>query len=113
MQVRRALHKAGFRYSLHDRKLPGQPDLIFASRKAIVFIHGCFWHRHEGCKRATTPSANAAFWREKLDKNAMRDAVCSAQLELLGWSVHVVWECEIRDGSYWVPLFEFLQGRRG
>jgi DNA mismatch endonuclease, patch repair protein len=108
LTVRKALHGAGFRYRLHDRRLPGHPDLVFPSRRSIVFVHGCFWHRHEGCKRASVPGTNKSFWIPKLEKNAARDAATDARLRELGWSVHVVWECEIRNASYWEPLIRFL-----
>lgn len=111
MIVRRALHRVGLRYRLHDRKLPGQPDLVFPSRRSVVFVHGCFWHRHERCKRAAPPATNEEFWLRKLAQNVSRDAAATAQLRELGWSVHVVWECEIRNGSYWEPLLQFLNQR--
>ncbi len=97
LAVRKMLHAAGYRYRLHDRKLPGTPDLVFPSRKKVVFVHGCFWHMH-GCPRGkSTPKANAAFWQEKRLRNVGRDKAQMEELDALGWSVAIVWECEIRN----------------
>lgn len=93
--LRKALHKRGFRYRLHQRRLPGSPDLVFPRWHAVLFVHGCFWHRHEGCRRATTPSNNSEFWADKFRHNVERDARNIAALRHLGWRVGVVWECEI------------------
>ena len=93
--LRKALHARGFRYLVNRRGLPGTPDLVFPRRGAVLFVHGCFWHRHDGCRRATTPVTNEAFWTEKFERNIERDARKIAELEALGWRVGVVWECEI------------------
>lgn len=95
MVVRRFLHAKGMRYHLHDRKLPGTPDLVFPSRKVAVFVHGCFWHGHEGCKRATLPATRTEFWFEKIKANVERDRRAEASLHEAGWKVIVVWQCEI------------------
>jgi DNA mismatch endonuclease Vsr len=97
MIVRRLAHSLGYRFRLHRRDLPGSPDLVFPSRKMVVFVHGCFWHSHSGCRRATIPAENREFWIAKLRKNALRDTQQLAQLASEGWSTHVVWECETRD----------------
>lgn len=97
--LRKALHAMGFRYRLNRRGLPGTPDLVFPQRGAILFVHGCFWHRHPGCRRATTPSSNIEFWEEKFARNVARDARNIAELRTLGWRVGVVWECEVLSGS--------------
>jgi DNA mismatch endonuclease, patch repair protein len=99
MVVRRGLHRMGFRYLLHDRRLPGSPDLVFPSRQAVIFVHGCFWHRHEDCRLARLPKSRVAFWEEKLDANRTRDARAIRLLEERGWRVLVLWECELRDPS--------------
>jgi DNA mismatch endonuclease, patch repair protein len=96
IDLRRALHAAGFRYRIHAKELPGKPDLVFPRFGAVVFVHGCFWHRHAGCKWATTPSTNAAFWEEKLNRNVERDARNIDRLRKLDWRVAVVWECAMR-----------------
>lgn len=95
--LRRALHAMGFRFRLHP-DLPGRPDIVLPRWKTAIFVHGCFWHQHEGCPRASLPKRNTAFWREKFDRNLERDARKSAQLAAMGWSVLVVWECEITAG---------------
>lgn len=97
--LRKALHAMGFRYRLNQRGLPGTPDLVFPRRGAILFVHGCFWHRHPGCRRATTPASNIEFWEEKFTRNVARDARNIAELRALGWRVGVVWECEVLGGS--------------
>lgn len=92
--VRRYLHRAGLRYRLHA-KLPGKPDLVFPKYRVVVFVHGCFWHRHEGCQHATTPANNAAFWQSKFQGNVRRDRRVQAELSELGWRVLIVWSCEL------------------
>jgi DNA mismatch endonuclease, patch repair protein len=96
MKLRRALHAVGFRYRLHAKDLPGKPDLVFPRFGAVVFVHGCFWHRHGNCKWATNPSSNVEFWTTKLNKNAERDTRNIDSLRKLGWRVAVVWECSMR-----------------
>ena len=98
-RVRSALHRAGLRYRLQVRKLPGTPDLVFAKFRAAVFVHGCFWHRHQGCKNATTPSSNVDFWQEKFQRNMVRDANSFSALQRASWRVAVLWECAVRNMS--------------
>ncbi|MBN2906349.1 MAG: DNA mismatch endonuclease Vsr [Rhodobacteraceae bacterium] len=95
MAVRRYLHATGLRFRLHRRDLPGRPDLVLPSRRVALFVHGCFWHQHLGCKRAKLPQTRADFWREKLEGNVERDAAALAELEARGWIALVVWECEV------------------
>ena len=97
MIVRRYLHALGFRYGLHNRKLPGSPDLIFRSFKTVVFIHGCFWHGHAGCKYYRLPKSNVEFWQQKIERNRQRDKETRAKLIEKGWNVITVWECDLRD----------------
>jgi DNA mismatch endonuclease (patch repair protein) len=97
--LRKALHALGLRFRLHCPSLPGKPDLVFPKYKAIVFVHGCFWHRHTGCKIATTPKSNTDFWLDKFDKNVARDTRVTQLLRDLGWRVFVVWECELSSTS--------------
>jgi len=99
MAVRRFLHAAGLRYRLHDRTLPGRPDLVFKSRRVAVFVHGCFWHQHVGCPRAKLPTTRASFWRQKMETNAARDRRSIRRLRSMGWRALVVWECEIGERS--------------
>lgn len=96
LTVRRGLHKLGMRFRLHCRELPGSPDLVFPKYRATLFVHGCFWHRHQSCRQAYTPSQNAAQWIEKLEANAERDRRQIAQLQAAGWRVLVIWECALR-----------------
>lgn len=97
MIVRRLVHRLGFRYRLHVRGMAGSPDLVFPKRRSIIFVHGCFWHRHEGCKRATTPKTRVTFWNEKFSRNVERDRAAIRSLEAADWKVLVVWECETKD----------------
>jgi DNA mismatch endonuclease Vsr len=96
MAVRRRLHRLGFRYVLHAPNLQGRPDMCFPSRRKVVFIHGCFWHAHEGCPHATRPRTRSEFWRAKLARNRERDEAAEDALASGGWSVMVVWECAVR-----------------
>lgn len=93
--LRCGLHRLGFRYRLRNRHLPGRPDLAFPQYRAAVFVHGCYWHRHSGCKDASTPKSNVAFWIEKFAENKERDRRTEWQLAQRGWRVMVVWECEL------------------
>ena len=97
--LRRAMHALGFRFRLHSKGLPGKPDIVLPRYKTVIFVHGCFWHRHRGCKVATTPKTNSEFWVEKFDRNIVRDVRTREQLEKLGWRVIVVWECELRSAN--------------
>ena len=92
--VRSLLHRMGFRFRLHARKLPGRPDIVLAKFRTVVFVHGCFWHRHRGCKNCTTPTNNREFWVRKLEGNAARDLRNEGALKRDGWKVIVVWECD-------------------
>jgi DNA mismatch endonuclease (patch repair protein) len=97
--VRQILHAHGFRFRLHRRDLPGRPDIVLPKYKTVVFVNGCFWHQHVGCKFATKPSSRAEFWEAKLTRNVARDFENTAKLAELGWRVIVVWECELRDAN--------------
>lgn len=96
LTLRRALHQRGLRYRLHGADLPGRPDLVFPRRKAVIFVHGCFWHRHEGCQLATTPTSNIGFWVQKFEKTVERDSRNMRLLHKAHWRVAVVWECALR-----------------
>ena len=97
MKLRRLIHGMGFRYRLHVRNLPGKPDLVFPRRRAVIFMHGCFWHRHEGCKLARLPKSKISFWKEKLETNRQRDLLNQELLREQGWHILVVWECQLND----------------
>ena len=98
--VRRLVHSLGYRYRLHRKDLPGKPDLVFAKRRKVIFVHGCFWHQH-GCKSKSShqPKTNVEYWRPKLERNQVRDAASLAALVAAGWGVLVLWECELKDIS--------------
>ena len=97
--VRRALHAAGLRFRLHRRDLPGRPDIVLPGRRTVVFVHGCFWHSHAGCKRARTPATRLDYWLPKLRRNVERDQASEAALKAAGWRVLVIWECEARSSA--------------
>ena len=97
LTVRKLLHSLGHRFRVHNRDLPGSPDIANRSRKWAVFVHGCFWHQHPGCRRATTPTRNRSFWLKKFEANRVRDARVQAMLRDDGYRVTVVWECEAED----------------
>lgn len=99
LRVRSYLHRAGLRYVTHDKRLPGNPDLSFPSRRLALFVHGCFWHGHEGCKKATIPATRPEFWIAKIEGNKARDVRVRGDLESLGWGVRVVWQCLINSES--------------
>lgn len=108
--VRRLLHSLGYRYRLHRRDLPGTPDICFPSRKKVIFVHGCFWHRHDGCKRTTTPKTRTSFWENKFQQNVVRDRENLESLSDLEWEAIVVWECETDDLEELAPrLVAFLR----
>lgn len=95
MAVRRELYRLGIRYRLHNGKLPGRPDIVIGRLRTVIFVHGCYWHRHPGCRLAYTPKSNVEFWLNKLEGNVARDARNQALLMEQGWRVIVIWECEI------------------
>lgn len=99
LQVRSYLHAAGLRYLLHDKRLPGKPDLSFPSRRVAVFVHGCFWHGHEGCKKAAIPATRPEFWLAKIVGNRARDQRDREALEAGGWQVRIIWQCSITDAA--------------
>ena len=95
--VRSFLHRNGFRFRIHVKDLPGKPDIVLPKYKTVIEVRGCFWHRHEGCKDATTPSTNIEFWQRKFAENVVRDRRTEQELNTLGWNVIVIWECEINS----------------
>lgn len=96
MTVRRLVHSMGYRYRLHRADLPGKPDMVFVSRRKVIFVHGCFWHSH-GCKLSHVPKSNSGYWSPKLERNKARDAVHSTAVEALGWNGLIIWECELKQ----------------
>lgn len=97
MVVRRCAHALGLRFRLHRRDLPGTPDLVFPGRRKVIFVHGCWWHRHPNCKKATIPKTRVDFWTEKFLRNVARDIRVQAELRDAGWDILTIWECETHD----------------
>lgn len=109
--VRSLLHALGYRFRLHRKDLPGKPDIVLPRHHNVIFVHGCFWHGHFGCRRAARPGSNMEFWNTKIDGNMERDRRAVLSLESLGWSVLTVWECELRDKEALEKILEsFLAG---
>jgi DNA mismatch endonuclease (patch repair protein) len=100
--VRSALHRAGYRFRLHSKQFPGRPDIMLPKHRTVVFVHGCFWHRHRGCRFAYTPKSRIAFWNAKFDGNVARDRRNARELRKLGWKVVTVWECEAGRPEKWL-----------
>ena len=111
--LRRVIHARGFRFRLHAVTLPGKPDLVFPRYKAACFVHGCFWHRHPGCRFATTPASNSDYWRPKLERNEARDVQNREKLLELGWRVAVIWACALRSGGEAKVATELAEWLRG
>ena len=97
--VRKGLHARGFRFRLHNRKLPGSPDIVLPKYGVAIMVNGCFWHGHKGCRYATRPKTNVEFWETKIARNRHRDEVTTAHLEALGWTVITIWECELKGNA--------------
>jgi len=95
--VRSLLHRMGYRFRLHRKDLPGKPDIVLPKYKTVIFVHGCFWHQHKGCKKASIPKSNTNFWQKKLSENHERDLKKQQELKKLGWKVIVIWECKTTD----------------
>jgi len=111
--VRRFLHKRGFRYALHVGELPGRPDIVLSRYRTVVLVHGCFWHRHKGCRYAYTPRSNRKFWESKFTGNVVRDAKNMKALRALGWRVFTVWECKADRPEQLAAIFKSLKRRGG
>jgi len=107
MLVRRFLFSNGFRYKLHDKKLPGKPDLVFPKYKTVLFIHGCFWHGHEGCKYYVVPKTRTEWWLNKINRNKQKDAESILLLKQAGWKVLNIWECQLKPDKK-EKTFKFL-----
>ena len=114
MIVRKIAHGLGFRFRLHRRDLPGSPDLLFPRYRAVIMVHGCFWHRHPGCKYASSPKTRVRFWEDKFEGNVVRDRRNEEDLHELGWRVMVIWECETKDREAVAErIVGFLRGGEG
>jgi DNA mismatch endonuclease (patch repair protein) len=111
---RKLIHRAGFRYRLYNKILPGKPDLVLKKYHTVVFIHGCFWHHHENCRRGTRPKTHKKYWNAKIDRNVARDKENVKILERQGWRVFTVWECELKDLGRTLEKFErFIRNCKG
>jgi DNA mismatch endonuclease (patch repair protein) len=96
LAVRSLLYRMGYRFRLHIKDLPGCPDIVFPRRRKVIFVHGCFWHSHRKCKKATIPKSNVSFWTEKLSRNKERDATDRRMLKRLGWQILTIWQCDLK-----------------
>lgn len=105
---RKILHHHGFRFRLHSKKLPGTPDIVLPKYKAVIFVHVCFWHQHEGCRKSRRPTSNVEFWNEKLDRNIARDNQKESKLKSSGWKVLTIWDCEIKDEDLLIEKVKFF-----
>jgi DNA mismatch endonuclease (patch repair protein) len=108
LRVRSLLHRAGLRFRLHDKNLPGRPDIVFPSRRAVIFVHGCFWHQHPDCPHAARPASNSDYWNRKLSRNSERDGANLEALAKSGWRTLVLWECQIKTADVVSLVKEFL-----
>lgn len=106
VKVRSWLFSKGFRFRKNDRRYPGTPDIVLPKYKTVIFINGCFWHRHEGCRYATTPKTRTEFWQEKFDRNVANDRKHKEELEAMGWNVIVIWECELNKDRFEDTMIE-------
>ncbi|WP_280176735.1 very short patch repair endonuclease [Rhizobium hidalgonense] len=97
LKLRQVLHGLKYRYRLHSKELPGKPDIVFPKFRKVIFVNGCFWHQHPGCKKAALPRTNHSYWEEKLANNVKRDAATIDKLAKIGWATMVVWECELKN----------------
>jgi DNA mismatch endonuclease (patch repair protein) len=97
MVVRKFLHKNGFRYRLHVKDMPGKPDIVLPKYKTVIFIHGCFWHGHEGCKYASIPKTRAEWWAEKINRNIQNDANTEVALKVADWNIITIWQCQLKN----------------
>ena len=112
VKVRSLLHRMGYRFRLHRTDLPGTPDIVLPRLRKVIFVHGCLWHAHEGCRRGRYPSSNTEFWTTKIRKNIERDRLAQASLKLTGWAVLVIWQCQTNNiGDLRSLLLEFLQSQ--
>ena len=109
LAVRHVAHSLGYRFRLHRRDLPGKPDVVFSRHRKLIFVHGCFWHRHSGCRHASMPATRTEFWTNKFNRNVERDAASTKALKEAGWTCLVVWECETRHrDTLEARLIDFL-----
>jgi DNA mismatch endonuclease (patch repair protein) len=110
LAVRKLLHRMGYRFRLHRGDLPGKPDIVLPRHGKVIFVHGCFWHAHSGCSRGTMPASHQEFWERKITRTTQRDSENVRDLQQLGWSVLIVWECQVKDQKCLASLLAGLLG---
>ncbi|WP_373653311.1 very short patch repair endonuclease [Schlesneria sp. DSM 10557] len=109
--VRSLLHRMGYRFRLHRKDLPGKPDIVLPKYRTVIFVHGCFWHRHKGCRFAYTPKSRIEFWNDKFATNCRRDASVMASLAERGWNTVIIWECQVSNASYLARVLPWVLRR--
>ena len=112
LRVRSLLHRAGYRYRLHVKQMPGKPDIVMPRHHTAIFVNGCFWHRHPNCRYATTPKTNVDYWKQKFERNIARDQITYSRLTNDGWTVIVIWECQTRDKERLATLIQEIMPPR-
>ncbi len=110
--VRRTLYALGYRFRLYGKNLPGKPDIVLPRHRAVIFVHGCFWHHHADCAKSRLPATNVKFWKAKILRNVQRDKKILSGLRRFGWRVMIVWECETKEGKFTKKLIRFLERNR-
>lgn len=111
LRVRSALHHLGYRFRLHRRDLPGTPDIVLPKYRTVIFVHGCFWHQHPGCRKATIPRTNRLKWEQKLKRNVERDKAAITALQEQGWAVNILWECQLKRADLFEASISELDGQ--
>lgn len=112
MKVRSWLYRNGYRFRIQKPDLPGKPDIVLKKYNLAIFVNGCYWHRHPGCKYTTTPATNTEFWQKKFAQNVNRDKVCIEKLEASGWNTLVIWECQVRNDTFSQILVDYFSNHR-
>jgi DNA mismatch endonuclease (patch repair protein) len=111
-EIRSLLHRLGYRFRLHRKELPGKPDIVLPKYRAVIFVHGCFWHGHDACRRSKRPTTNIESWNKKIDANIRRDIEAGSQLEKMGWRVFTIWQCQMKDTDKLIDwLIGFIEQR--
>lgn len=110
LQVRQFLHAHGYRFRIHDKRLPGSPDIVLPKYQTLIFVHGCFWHGHQPCKYFKMPTTRTEFWKAKIDRNQQRDAEVQKQLQRMGWRILLLWECDLKQANWRGRLLRELRG---
>jgi len=108
VKVRSWLHRNGYRFRVQKSDLPGKPDIVLKKYNLAIFVNGCYWHRHPGCKYTTTPATNTEFWQKKFNQNISRDKICIEKLEACGWNTLIIWECQVRNGTFSQLLTDYF-----